>query len=361
MASPDKSAGSEGHNPAQEKVDPSLASQFQRRNNSNLATIKDKLNNNLELQLMVLSTISDYETASRVSKAGTVGGSLAELLGKKKKKKETGKEEEEDAMIQINPDEILHRNRACYAGWGPKLMKECLCYTSAGKLSAKVLARTAKDKLLQIFEFSLDIKVTGDSLDKAKITGGDLNKLKVFNKLKEIYEEKGKRCDNLTTHITNNTLDWAKHGHYSVETAMVEGMVASVTVLNKQIKQYQTMAPSLYEGDEGPFDTIEDNYSQFQAALVTPRDSYKLQFLFPSLGKSLKRKLSDAGCVDGLPASPAKLVCTPIKGDSGGTGAGPAEEAPGPLDGDPDGALKGQGEASAKEEDELGEPPSPAE
>ena len=82
MASQGPSASSGGNTPTKEKVDPALASQFQRRNNNNLFTVKEKLNNNLELQLMVLSTITDYETASRVSKTDTQGGSLAELLDK---------------------------------------------------------------------------------------------------------------------------------------------------------------------------------------------------------------------------------------------------------------------------------------
>ena len=96
---------------------------------------------------------------------------------------------------------------------------------------------------------------------------------------------------------------------------------------------------------------------------MTPRDSYKLQFLFPALGKTPKRKLSDSGCVDGLPASPAKQLAVPIKADSGGAGSGGPEEhygAQGKAD-------EGKGnkdkekidEAGGENEDGLGEPPSP--
>ena len=95
-----------------------------------------------------------------------------------------------------------------------------------------------------------------------------------------------------------------------------------VTTANKTLKQTKIMDQALTAGDEGPFDFIENNFSQFQAALTTSRDTYKLQFLFPTLGRSLKRKLGESGAVGDVLASPSKRLAVAVEacGDVGGTG-----------------------------------------
>jgi len=351
--------------PQKERVDPALVSSFQRKNIANLAEIKDKLNNNLELQLMVLSTITDWEKASRVMQSQPGTGSVSELLSKKHKKK-TLEEDGPAQMEAVDPTEVLHRNRACYCFWGPKLLKHALEFMTDGKLNKKTLAKLTKNQTLEVFEYATDIRVTGDSLDKARAVDGVLNKLRIFEKLKDTYIQQGKRIDQLPLdQVAKGNLDWAKYGHYQVTTTRCDGKL-QVNVTNNTLKQSTTMDEGFIAGDEGPFDFIENNFSQYQASLATSKDTYKLQFLFPTLGRSLKRRLSESGAIGDVPASPGKRVAMEACGDVGGTGhqtttlPAPAEEVSAEAE-----AVKEQlgldDSKGAATEQQLGPPPSPEE
>lgn len=139
------------------------------------------------------------------------------------------------------------------------------------------------EQFQHLLQYGLDLLIWGDPPDRV----GSTNKRALFHSLKSLYQQLGSRFSSLN--FATFPIDWQAAGHYSVN---VTGDNV-VQVRCKLLGEVQNIPAQVLGSDLGLFTNIENNSSIKLAALVTTRDAYNLQNLFPRLCRSLRRRPSD--------------------------------------------------------------------
>lgn len=250
---------------------------IQETSRENMKAIQAKVAHNLELQGIILKTISDYESAQEKAKAQ--GSSVVEVV---KRKRMNSSAPADGAAPEIE-DTVLRRGQTVYKNWANKLCSQLLNYLDPEALDLQTLKRI--DDLTQyqhLMQYGCDLLLGGDTPDKV----GSPNKKLLFQGLKQVYQQLGSRFNSLNFEVL--PLDWQKCGHY-----MIQVNSGKVMLQCKPLGETVEIGQNVLHGDPGPYTVVENNSSLKLATLVTRKDSYKLQNFFPRLSRSLKRRLSD--------------------------------------------------------------------
>lgn len=258
----------------------------------NMKVIAEKLANNLELQGIILRTISDYEKARQ--QATEAGTSVAEVV--KRKRTTVTPAVDDDAPPEVE-DIVLRRGQTVYKNWATKLCSQLLHYLDPQVMDLQTVRRI--DDLSQyqhLLQYGCDLLIWGESPDKI----GSTQKRVLFAGLKHLYQQLGSRFSDLDFQAL--PLGWKVVGHFKVQ--VQDG---KVMVLCKRLNETIEIPPGVIHGDPGPYHDVENNSSLKLATMVTRKDSYRLQNFFPRLSRSLKRRLSDelgviAGSSPGAPS-----------------------------------------------------------
>lgn len=250
---------------------------------TNLATIIDECQDKIELQNIVLSTIAEYKAA--LVKANEENTTVVEMLSRKRARGHAVEEPggRPAALMAISPTEQLPRNCANFRIWGAKLLRHLLAYIE-DEMDCQSAKDLAKDALQHCLEYALDLRITGEKTD----TVATMSKLACFDALKRVYLRKGRRLRGVDI---SGVIEWSRVGHYSVTDTSEADNVRRVKVTNKTIATSTWLPQELV--DEDP--TLQSdvgircNFSQFEAYIMIAGDEYKLQNLFPVLGRRLHR------------------------------------------------------------------------
>lgn len=329
-----------------------------------MARITKAAEHNLELQTVLLSAIDDYNKDGQ--------GSLTEMVAQKKKRKSgsglqalgerivasAARDDPEDLVKDEN--ETLDRNKSHWGKWSIKLLRNMLYYCSPKHMTQQWLEQF-KDKaaLLNVLEFAFDVRAMGEAPDKP----ATLNKAALFKRMRTLYLKLGSRMDSLVGYAEGGFINWKENGVYSVViTDDPDPLKVRVEVYSRFLNCTAVLKSDVTQGDLSlKTAQIVQNYSQSTAYLQTTTDTYLIQNLFPQLGRSLRRRVSDSIGVTSEVASAAPLGGAPLPqpaapsgGSSGQAKAGPprrqqlAPPASAP-------AKRKASDAEEEEEDDEGE------
>ena len=253
--------------------------------------ITKEAKDNLELQVLILSTIDTYNHEKRL--ATEAGVSVTENMALKKKKTS------EDSLT-IGENEKIRRGQVHYTNWVKKLFHQALNYMDPAVFPNDFVKHIDLETCKQIFEGGTHLRLYGEQVDRV----ADDGKLATFNALRTLYEDNGSLW---------KTYVWAG---YSVSFDGPNGCFSKrvaydgrIMITCKGIEGEVEFPKSVFGSDPGPFVKIEANFSLKSAHFKTPIDKYNLAFLFPVLGRSLKRRRSEeVGAAAGAPAPRANAI-----------------------------------------------------
>lgn len=269
--------------PQSGRADSNMVTQWRARNAAQRRRISSAIENNLELQMLVLSTIENYEAAKRVAEAQGVG--VASFASRKKVKKE----EKDEAITE--PNATLKKSRLLYCRWNKQWLKELLVFVSQGSVTMDSLKGMGdKARLQEVCTAIFDIDFTDESPEKS--SNPSATKLSIFTRLRSLYAKLGERMDGWQDQLANGYVKWEEAGHYSIKNVSSgSGGSAEVVIecktMGKTAKITDDLAPELQEGYE-----ILANFSLDQAYIKTETGLWRCQNFFPSIGRTLKRNLS---------------------------------------------------------------------
>ena len=279
MASQNNSAS------ASSGVDPTLASQLRKRSQSQLKTIQMACAQSLELQSLVLATITDYErTAKMASDAGVSVSALA------MKKQKTGSSSAADIAAVAAPDSVsdpatkLGKARTKLSGWSQKWLQELLTFVAPQARVSK--ANLGRKPLLQIIEFASWL------LPEAALGLATKSKETCFRQLRNLAQRKGLERVMALLPINGDTgVDWAAGGHY-----ILRGGALVCTAIPGS-PQMPMNADSLGVAADAGQLLLQDNFSITACKIVylTSGESWEARLFFPSLRRSLQCRLSETG------------------------------------------------------------------
>lgn len=286
------------------KTASSLKADLRKKNSEQLANIREKCDNNFELQMLVLKAIGDHSSAKLLTTQATLS---AQILQDKKDKKEAQKHEVPDIDWTIVPQGLLRRGLLYFKHWGPELVFGLFCYVEEemrqfGDYKNLPILKSSKEELMT---FVFDVETDEGASDRVAVE----EKLDLWPRMKVKYEEGGRRLCAILEHINDNHLDWSTIGFYKL---VVEGLAndAQVMVFNRVTKQTSQIPPSLVAQTAQEFrSSILFNWSQKKAFVVINGETLCLGNFFKHQERSLKRSVSGSiGIV--MPAAMAKRCRT---------------------------------------------------
>ena len=233
-------------------------------------------------------------------------------------------QEKNGLLLVIPATEQLRRGQFYYGKWYTVLSKQLLYFVDPAKWTAQHMVLVdSKEKCWELMSALLDLRCFGDVMDKV----GTPDKTTLFDNLRTTYQDLGQRLGwmiNMDEHLAEARVNWDTAGHFLVEQ---DGPTTKITC--KILRSFVTLGPEHVGSDPGPF-TVKHNFSVHLACLVSARDSYLLVYIFPQLGRSLRRRVSEetgaAAAVPGLASASSEAAA----GDQGlldmqaGSSSGPA-------------------------------------
>ena len=180
----------------------SLVGGFKRQSERNMDKINTSAGNNIELQILLISTIESYNEAKAHMLAS--GQSVAELALSTGPKRRCVRQPEGELVVPvIEPGLKFRRGQMTIASWVGKLVRECCHFVDSGVFTNTFVEAVSVKVLLECLEFGCDVKVVGEQLDKV----GSEYKLQQFERMNDVYECKGKPWRDLVWQ--GNCVDWA--------------------------------------------------------------------------------------------------------------------------------------------------------
>ena len=180
----------------------SLVGGFKRQSERNMEKINTSAGNNIELQILLISTIESYNEAKEHSL--TSGHSVAELALSTGPKRRCVRQPEGELHVPvIDPELKFRRGQLTIASWVAKLVRECCHFIDPSVFTNTFVEAVTVKVLLECLELGCDVKVVGEQIDKV----GSEYKLQQFQRMYEVYECKGKPWRDLVWSAT--MIDWA--------------------------------------------------------------------------------------------------------------------------------------------------------
>ena len=265
-----------------------LVGQFKVANDNNMAVIKREAEGQLELQTLLLGHISTYKMELRQAQemgCKTVAEACAQGGPKKRKV---------PAAIEISPDEVIRRGQFYYVNWNAKMLNAAMNFMDEVAMPMTHLKQLSLEVKKEAFERATNLRLTGDQVDKiAKV-----NKLDCFSDLRTCYVENGRVWRSLVW--SGFSIDWADPKNGVFRRAIVDGKIMIHCVHCEEPKE---LTAEVIGNDAGPFDVIVWNHSLRAAHFQTRKGTYNLSQLFPTLSRTLRRRVSEEVLQGGPPAN----------------------------------------------------------
>ena len=221
MASSDDAVSNAGSNAQTSAGMGSLVGGFKRQSERNMDKINSSAGNNIELQILLISTIESYNEAKENSL--TSGQSVAELaLSTGPKRRCTRAPEGELHVPPIDPLMKFRRGQVTIASWVAKLLRECCHFIDPSVFTNSFVEAVTARVLFECLEFGCDVKVFGDQLDKV---GSDY-KLQQFERMKEVYELKDHPWRTLVWQ--GNCIDWGDERNALFKMAVTDDGIVQI-------------------------------------------------------------------------------------------------------------------------------------
>jgi hypothetical protein len=289
-----------------------------------MKVITGRIENNVELQLLVISYLDDLE----LNRNGVPG------KGKKRKACEENKDthDETDADepgFKIDKDTTLNKHCSKFYGWKRNLVVELLQY-----VEPSIFGKHKKVKvdslfvMKQLLEHGFDVEAFDDKSSDKPCT---LNKLHCFDNLRAVYISLGRRFRNID--LVNGFVSWSSAGFFSVEDIRTDDG-RKVRIGDKITDRVAAIPTDFLSGMSPTFvftnEHINENWSWDKAALKFPcgRD-LPLSSLFPKFRRQLGRKISEElGAVKPPVADAQPVGSVVVSGSFGSSSGGTATAAP---------------------------------
>lgn len=286
----------------------------------NLSQITAAVTDNLELQQLVLSTISEYQEAQAT--AAQKGVTTGEHLRQQKKRRKsagagsTAAETTGAARQTIDPETKLPAGCRNWRNWSRDNLLDLIKYIDVdGDLDRNsVVSLATKTQALQLLEHGLDVICVGETgLDRVV----DIKKKALYDSLLQQYQNLGKRWARFRGVAFDGFVDYTRFGAFDVR------QVGGNVELTMNLPEPQTMmlGEAFLADDPGPWvaSKISMNFSFRRASIRTDHDEYQLAAFFPRRGRRLQRRASEeAGTI--VPAfdavRKAARVADFLEGDS---------------------------------------------
>ena len=194
----------------------SISAGFKRANERNMGKIVSACKHNVELQVLVLGTIDEYE--QQKDKCTVLGTTVAEQARKSIPRKQKSSENDEQERPVIDPTLKFRRDHLLYATWAKARLAEALMFIDITVFTADFVKNLSREMMLELVEYGCDIICHGENLDKCQSEF----KLETFQNLADLYELYGCRWRNLIW--TGNVVNWQLHGNGHYTKHLVEGM-----------------------------------------------------------------------------------------------------------------------------------------
>ena len=291
--------GAQGSVPSTAAATQGMVATFNATRATNMAVITQKASPNIELQFLLMSTISTYEAEQ--ADAQRAGLMVSQHVVEQARKRRKVVAEAVVGEEEISPTETLRYGQHVYANWTKKLFVRALTYIDIHSMPPSFVKTLSHQVLKEVFEFGLGLRLHGENHDKAT----ELNILNLFGLLKQFYVMNGSLWTKIQWEGT--TPLWAKCGYYSVESAKCSERGVRIFVGCSQVAKPVEFTEDIYGTDPGPFDVVSQNFSLKFAHFKTAKDTYMLMNLFPVLSRTLRRRLSEEFGV----ASPDSGVMVP--------------------------------------------------
>lgn len=284
MASADTNSGESGN-----KLSSQLPAAWKTRNACQLRTIKEACTSNLKSQMLVLQTIHRYKAG--VATAGASGATVAQIMGAKRKTKPQ-QDNEGERFELCDASKVTTRARAMYNKWSRQWLAELLHLITKGELQYKeVVERFAdRQRLLEMLERGLDIRMTGDNQDKV----GDAKDAKnnLYEACATLYEMRGEPLRRIADAVSEDgSIDWLAAGHYALLVGETKPKSQQVSITLKSQKEVARVTADVIADDHGPW-TIKANWSIQSACLSRPKGEYVIKYFFPRGHRKLARQSS---------------------------------------------------------------------
>lgn len=181
-----------------------LMKQFKSSQAANMKRLLSLAEDSLEMQQLLIQTAESYMAEKKKIEQG--GQTLLQACRQKKQRTPTTATDEASSAL---PPEgvVLRRGVRVYAGWGAKLVMELLSFLEPKKRAR--LQGLPKDTLYQLLEYSLDLRLHGDTLDRIGVD----DKRTLWLNLRATYESCGRRLQHFA--LDKKEIDWAECGHFS--------------------------------------------------------------------------------------------------------------------------------------------------
>jgi len=146
-----------------------------------------------------------------------------------------------------------------------------------------------RQQLREMVEYAFDIRICGETSD----TTGNTSKLAVFQSLETVYIARGSRLKEIDL---TGPIDWPSIGHYSIKKAGIEQEPVT-QVYSSPLDKLVVFPCELLDGISLSTADIEMNFSQWEASVQLAEGVFRLQNLFPAMGRMLRKKNSDEGAI----------------------------------------------------------------
>ena len=185
---------------------------FRRANDKNMPKIYDSCKDNVELQILVLDTISEYQAQKEGASSMGISVSERAVEATRGKKRSQPDADAEPALV-IDPTTRFRYGQQRYAQWVSKLLQEVLVYIDSDVFTKDFVKNLPRETMLQCLEKGCDVRCFGEQSD---LVGTEF-KLALFNNLEATYDQLGKRWRELVW--SGYTVDWKmpENGHFSTQ------------------------------------------------------------------------------------------------------------------------------------------------
>ena len=263
------------------KASSSANRNYMKSDKTNMVTIKQECEGNVELQSMVLNTIAEYkeESAHGLQAKKSFAEMVQETTKARKKNRpdESDESDDEPAAKVSSTDDIagwapLRRGQLIFRDWSSKLCLLCIQHMEPG-LSCHQLTNVKVDGLKQILEYILDIRVFGSKPHRC----ADPVVVKLFKSLQKCYDKQGKLLQHIVIDHDSGMPDWSENPMLQIQSQ--EGK--QVTLVHQKYGQVARTATLKVEADdEGPW-AIQNNFSMHMATVNSSTHSCTALSIFP--------------------------------------------------------------------------------
>lgn len=257
----------------------------------NIDAIMAEARGNLEVQVLLLSTIKDW----KAQKDGTAAAP------KRKNKSaqfddsgdDSGGRDDAGPPFEIDQKLTLGRSGTRYAAWKKALFLELFHYCGGRRWNPAKKLLDSLPQLQQVFEYSFDLNISDPTRRQDRSV--QTNKKATFEALAALHEAHGRRL--LSIDVRDGAVEWTKQGCFSVVDTTQKDGARRIVVTDRFANRVANLPEyMLSDCQDAPLtnDNIMMKYSYQGAYLkINASDKFECHNLFPRAKRQLVRRMSD--------------------------------------------------------------------